>query len=164
MARIIMRGGFGTPLGQGDGQTHLVDDQKIRLRDPRSSLPRNLVTTTNINHIDDIIRQFPRVICFLHQPSSLTQTLVPDSPARLSPPLSTNSNSVSKTACSSSNACRFADISSRMAAWGHPPVSIARIRSAGSASFRIRNSWSSRVKMSFVTVAVGQPMSLLSDS
>jgi hypothetical protein len=62
MVRIIMRGGFGTPLGQGDERTHLVDDQEIRLRDPWSSLPRNLVTTTNINHIDDIIRQFPRVI------------------------------------------------------------------------------------------------------
>jgi len=47
-------------------------------------------------------------------------------------------------------------ISSRMAAWGQPPVSMARIRSFGSASLRIRNSWSSRVKMSLVTAAAGQ--------
>ena len=47
----------------------------------------------------------------------------------------------------------FALISSRIAAWGQPPVSIARMRSAGKARFFIKNSWSSRVKMSFVTVA-----------
>jgi len=47
----------------------------------------------------------------------------------------------------------LAEMSSRMAACGQPPVSIARIRDAGRALFRMRNSWSSRVKMSFVTVA-----------
>lgn len=47
----------------------------------------------------------------------------------------------------------FALISSRMAAWGQPPVSIARILDEGRALFLIKNSWSSRVKMSFVTVA-----------
>jgi len=47
----------------------------------------------------------------------------------------------------------LAEISSRIAAWGHPPVSIAWMRSAGRASFLIKNSWSSRVKMSFVTTA-----------
>jgi len=47
----------------------------------------------------------------------------------------------------------FAEMSSRMAAWGHPPVSIAWMRSAGRASFLIKNSWSSRVKMSLVTTA-----------
>ena len=76
------------------------------------------------------------------------------SPARLSPPDSTNSNSGSNVACSSSSAPRFAEMSSRIAACGHPPVSMARIRSAGRAPFRMRNSWSSRVKMSFVTAAV----------
>ena len=49
----------------------------------------------------------------------------------------------------------FALMSSRMAAWGQPPVSIARMRSAGKARFFIKNSWSSRVKISFVTVADG---------
>lgn len=44
-------------------------------------------------------------------------------------------------------------MSSRIAACGHPPVSIASIREAGSARFLIRNSWSSRVNISFVTVA-----------
>jgi len=47
----------------------------------------------------------------------------------------------------------FADISSLIAACGQPPVSMARIRSAGRARFFMRNSWSSRVKMSLVTVA-----------
>ena len=42
-------------------------------------------------------------------------------------------------------------MSSRIAAWGQPPVSTARMRSVGSASFRTRNSASSRVKMSLVT-------------
>ena len=50
-----------------------------------------------------------------------------------------------------SRASRFADTSSRMAAWGQPPVSTAEMRSAGSADLRVRNSASSRVKMSFVT-------------
>lgn len=83
-----------------------------------------------------------------------TQRDLKHSPAKLSPPLSTNNNSVSNSACNSSNAPIFADISSLIAACGQPPVSIARIRSAGKASFRIRNSWSSRVKMSFVTAAI----------
>lgn len=47
----------------------------------------------------------------------------------------------------------LAEISSRIAACGQPPVSIARIRSAGRASLRMRNSWSSLVKMSLVTAA-----------
>jgi hypothetical protein len=46
-------------------------------------------------------------------------------------------------------------MSSRIAAWGQPPVSIARMRSEGKARFLIKNSWSSRVKISFVTVAGG---------
>lgn len=44
-------------------------------------------------------------------------------------------------------------MSSLIAAWGHPPVSIAKMRDAGSALCLIRNSWSSRVNISFVTVA-----------
>lgn len=39
----------------------------------------------------------------------------------------------------------FALISSRMAAWGQPPVSIAVMRSVGRASLRMRNSASSRL-------------------
>jgi hypothetical protein len=54
---------------------------------------------------------------------------------------------------SSSHACRFAEMSSRIAACGQPPVSTAEIRSVGSAPFRFRNSQSSRVKMSLVTAA-----------
>ena len=55
----------------------------------------------------------------------------------------------------------FALMSSRIAAWGQPPVSIARIRSEGKARFFIKNSWSSRVKISFVTVA-GREISKIS--
>lgn len=45
-------------------------------------------------------------------------------------------------------------MSSRTAAWGQPPVSTATMRSAGRAWLRVRNSQSSRVKMSFVTAAM----------
>ena len=45
-------------------------------------------------------------------------------------------------------------MSSRTAACGHPPVSMARIRCGGRAELRVRNSASSRVKMSFVTQAI----------
>lgn len=56
--------------------------------------------------------------------------------------------------CRSSSAARLAEMSSRTAAWGHPPVSMARMREAGRARFLVRNSASSRVKMSFVTAAM----------
>lgn len=56
--------------------------------------------------------------------------------------------------CRSSSAARLAEISSRTAAWGQPPVSIARIRDAGRALCLVRNSASSRVKISFVTAAM----------
>ena len=72
----------------------------------------------------------------------------------MSPPLSTKSIWQPNFACRVSSAPAFALMSSRMAACGHPPVSIARMRDAGSALFLMRNSWSSRVKMSFVTVAM----------
>lgn len=45
-------------------------------------------------------------------------------------------------------------MSSRTAAWGQPPVSIARMREGARALWRVRNSASSRVKMSFVTAAM----------
>ena len=45
-------------------------------------------------------------------------------------------------------------MSSRTAACGQPPVSMARMRGAGSAELRIRKSLSSRVKMSLVTQAM----------
>ena len=56
--------------------------------------------------------------------------------------------------CRSSRAARLADMSSRTAAWGQPPVSIARIRLAGRALCLVRNSASSRVKISLVTAAM----------
>ena len=71
--------------------------------------------------------------------------------ARLSPPDSISNNSVLNFACSFSRAPKLAEKSSLIAACGHPPVSIAAILSAGSASFLVRNSPSSRVKISFVT-------------
>lgn len=74
--------------------------------------------------------------------------------ARLSPPLSMSSSSHACCAESSSSACRFIEMSSRMAACGQPPVSMARMRSAGSAPCRSRKSPSSRVKMSLVTAAM----------
>ena len=59
-----------------------------------------------------------------------------------------------KARCKSSRAARLALMSSRTAAWGQPPVSIALMRSGGRAECRIRNSQSSRVKMSLVTAAM----------
>ena len=44
---------------------------------------------------------------------------------------------------------------SKLTAWGHPPVSTGTIRRAGSASCRLRNSASSCVKMSLVTTPRG---------
>ena len=46
-------------------------------------------------------------------------------------------------------------MSSRIAAWGHPPVSTARIRPGSKAPCRTRNSPSSFVKMSLVTAHSG---------
>ena len=45
-------------------------------------------------------------------------------------------------------------MSSRTAAWGQPPVSIAEMREGESAWCECRKSASSRVKMSFVTAAM----------
>lgn len=45
-------------------------------------------------------------------------------------------------------------MSSLTAAWGQPPVSMARMREAGRALCFVRNSASSRVKMSLVTAAM----------
>mmetsp|Transcript_157879 Transcript_157879/g.483795 ORF Transcript_157879/g.483795 Transcript_157879/m.483795 type:complete len:216 (-) Transcript_157879:230-877(-) len=73
--------------------------------------------------------------------------------ARLSPPLSQISSWIPE--CSAerlSNANRFPVMSSRMAACGQPPVSTARILSGASALFRVKNSASSRVKISLVTM------------
>jgi hypothetical protein len=70
--------------------------------------------------------------------------------ARLSPPDSMKRSWGLNFACSSSRASRFEEISSRMAACGQPPVSTARMRSAGSAPCLVRNSPSSFVKMSLV--------------
>ena len=59
---------------------------------------------------------------------------------RLSPPLSTNTRSSGAgRASSSATASRLAEMSSRIAVCGQPPVSTARIRSAGSTPVRRRN-------------------------
>mmetsp|Transcript_8242 Transcript_8242/g.20128 ORF Transcript_8242/g.20128 Transcript_8242/m.20128 type:complete len:233 (+) Transcript_8242:222-920(+) len=71
--------------------------------------------------------------------------------ARLSPPLSIKAKSGSNCVVSSSSLTTLPEISSRIAAWGQPPVSRHAMRSAGSASLRVRKSQSSFVKMSFVT-------------
>ena len=47
-------------------------------------------------------------------------------------------------------------MSSRIAACGHPPVSTALILPASKASCRVRNSPSSRVKMSLVTAQMSR--------
>lgn len=47
--------------------------------------------------------------------------------------------------CRDWRACRFAEISSRTAAWGQPPVSMARIRDGGRAAWWVRNSASSLI-------------------
>lgn len=41
---------------------NLVHNQQIRPRDSRSTLTRHLITTRNINHVDDEIRQLARVV------------------------------------------------------------------------------------------------------
>ena len=56
-----------------------------------------------------------------------------------------------------SSAVILAEISSRMAACGQPPVSIAVIREGGRARFLMRKEASSWVNMSFVTVAMLYP-------
>lgn len=53
-----------------------------------------------------------------------------------------------------SSAVILAEISSRMAACGQPPVSIAVMREGGSARFLMRKEASSWVNMSLVTVAM----------
>lgn len=74
-------------VSKSTGKTNLVDHQQVRLRDPRSTLswylvstlrahttssiriaphlsrkPSDLITYRNINHINNIIRQLPRII------------------------------------------------------------------------------------------------------
>lgn len=66
------------------------------------------------------------------------------------PPDSTSTMSASCLAVICSQAARFAEMSSRIAACGQPPVSIAWMRSGSSAECRSRNSPSSCVKMSLV--------------
>lgn len=67
------------------------------------------------------------------------------------PPDSHSSKSALYKFDSSSRGPRFILMSSRIAAWGQPPVSTARMRSSGSAPCLIKNSPSSFVKISFVT-------------
>lgn len=46
----------------GFGQVRLIDDQQVALRDARAALPGDLVTTADINHVNDEIGQFSRVV------------------------------------------------------------------------------------------------------
>lgn len=43
-------------------QINLVNNQQIRARDTRPTLPGHLITARNVNHVDDEIGQFPRVV------------------------------------------------------------------------------------------------------
>lgn len=63
--------------------------------------------------------------------------------ARLSPPDSMSRMSVRWWECRDCRACRLAEMSSRTAAWGQPPVSMAEIREGGRAEWVVRNSASS---------------------
>lgn len=67
------------------------------------------------------------------------------------PPDSQRSMSALYKLDSSSRGPKLILISSRIAAWGHPPVSTARILSSGSAPCFTKNSPSSLVNISFVT-------------
>lgn len=43
-------------------QINFVHNQQIRPRDTRSSFPRNLVPASHIDHVDDEVGQFARVV------------------------------------------------------------------------------------------------------
>ena len=81
--------------------------------------------------------------------------------AKLSPPDSNKQNSGLNFPVKLSTSLKFAPMSSRIAACGHPPVSTARMRSIGNASCFAKNSPSSFVNISFVTATM---FSLLSYS
>lgn len=48
--------------GSGGRRTHLVDDQEVRLRDTRSTFTRDLITARDVDHVDDIIGEFSRIV------------------------------------------------------------------------------------------------------
>ena len=43
-------------------QIRLVDNQQVALRDARTALPRDLVSSAHVDHVDDKVRQFARVV------------------------------------------------------------------------------------------------------
>lgn len=43
-------------------KANLVDNQKVRLGDTRSSLSRNLISSADVDYVDNVISQFSRVI------------------------------------------------------------------------------------------------------
>lgn len=52
-------------------RTDLVDDEEVRLRDARSAFPGDLVTARNVNHVDDVVSKFARVVgCIISLGSS----------------------------------------------------------------------------------------------
>ena len=52
-----------SPLYVHACETHFVDDEEIRLGDPRPAFPRDLVPSTHVNDVDDVVRELPRVVC-----------------------------------------------------------------------------------------------------
>jgi hypothetical protein len=148
---------------------------------------RRLIEWDLVDHVvkgTHVISQLSRVISYwslIRSNNSKIIYIMIDlihSPARLSPPLSTNKSSQPNLAWSSSykfvpnlsfylssykknqakmdltKTPKLAEMSSLIAAWGQPPVSTALILSlSGKAEFLIRNSASSLVKISFVKTA-----------
>ena len=43
-------------------QIRFINNKQIALRNPRPTLPRNLIPSTNINHVDNEISKLPRII------------------------------------------------------------------------------------------------------
>lgn len=57
-------------------QINLIHDQQVRARDARPTLARDLVASRDINHVDDEIRQFARVVRGQVIPAGLDQQKV----------------------------------------------------------------------------------------
>ncbi len=100
----------------GGGEIRFIDDQKVGLCDAGPALARNFVSPGNVNDVDGVIRQFTAEVG-----------------GQVSPPDSSSISSGVKLLVEFLQRQQMAEMSSRMAACGHPPVSTARMRSASSA-------------------------------
>lgn len=64
------------PLAPSQIQAHLINNQHIPPRNPRPPLPRHLIPPRHINHINNEIRQLPRVIRRQIIPPALNQQYI----------------------------------------------------------------------------------------